>query len=219
MIIGVLPGELSGKAIAKCFWHCEVENELLDHNLRDKWLFSTKKSCTLSGTFDDAMQFIDQKCCEQLYLHNCSDHCKAKGTWHFFIGLRVSLSYNFGLSGFCSTIFIFLRLLILCTLPAGCGQLYVADGNWKLRYAHCMWKVPIDIPGFGKINYPSVCPLSPKRGHAFCHVHCERAHALGYPTDLKKFLSRCGVEDGNIDKGLFVKNVHCCPCTKNICYN
>ena len=37
MIIGVLPGELSGKAIAKCFWHCEVENELLDHNLRDKW--------------------------------------------------------------------------------------------------------------------------------------------------------------------------------------
>ena len=66
-----------------------------------------------------------------------------------------------------------------CTvLPSvGCGQLYVADGNWKLRYAHCMWKVPVMLTSFGKINYPSICPLSPKRGQAFCQSHCEKAHA------------------------------------------
>ena len=38
----------------------------------------------------------------------------------------------------------------------------MADGNWKLRYAHCMWKVPVTVAGFGKVNYPSICPLPPK---------------------------------------------------------
>ena len=47
----------------------------------------------------------------------------------------------------------------------GCGHLYVADGNWKLRY--CMWL------NWLVINYPSICPLSPRRGHAFCPSHCE----------------------------------------------
>jgi hypothetical protein len=83
----------------------------------------------------------------------------------------------------------------------GCGQLYVADGNWKLRYAHCMWKVPIELVGFGKINYPSICPLTPKRGHAFCEKHCKNAQTQGYPTKLREFLKRCGVSDRNVEEG------------------
>lgn len=80
----------------------------------------------------------------------------------------------------------------------------MADGNWKLRYAHCMWKVPVSLEGFGKINYPSVCPLSPKRGHAFCEAHCEKAQTLGYVTELKKFLERCGVSGKNVNEGLLI---------------
>jgi hypothetical protein len=49
-----------------------------------------------------------------------------------------------------------------------------------------MWKVPIEVSGFGKINYPNICPLSPKRGHAFCDKHCENATSLGYPTMLRE---------------------------------
>ena len=89
----------------------------------------------------------------------------------------------------------------------GCGQLYVADGNWKLRYAHCMWKVPVSIPGFGKVNYPSICPLSPKRGHAFCPTHCEKGQALGYPTELRAFFKKCGVDGKDIDQGLLLAPV------------
>ena len=83
----------------------------------------------------------------------------------------------------------------------GCGKLYVADGNWKLRYAHCMWKVHAEVPGFGKANYPAICPLSPKRGHAFCQAHCEQAQELGYPTLLREFLKKCGISEKNVDEG------------------
>jgi hypothetical protein len=84
----------------------------------------------------------------------------------------------------------------------GCGNLYVADGNWKLRYAHCMWKVPIKLDGFGKINYPNICPLTPKRGHAFCETHCKTAERLCYPTKLREFLKKCGVLNTDVDEGL-----------------
>ena len=77
----------------------------------------------------------------------------------------------------------------------------MADGNWKLRYAHCMWKVPVEISGFGKINYLSVCPLSPKRGHAFCEAHCKKANQLGFPSELRSFYKHCGISDGNIING------------------
>ncbi len=79
----------------------------------------------------------------------------------------------------------------------------MADGIWKLRYSHCMWKVPVTIHGFGKINYPSVCPLSPKRGQAFCEAHCGKANQLGIPTELRKFYRSCGVSGASVDEGLF----------------
>lgn len=71
---------MSAKAIAKCFWHKEVEEELLDHGLREQWIFSSEKCTTMSGSYDDAMEFINKKRSDELYLHNCSAHCKGKGT-------------------------------------------------------------------------------------------------------------------------------------------
>ena len=80
-----------------------------------------------------------------------------------------------------------------CVDP-GCGVLYVADGNWKLKYPHCMWKVPIEIDGFQNlINYPSICPLSPMRGQAFCTVHCEMARSVAIPHGIHDFLKYCGL--------------------------
>lgn len=88
---------------------------------------------------------------------------------------------------------------------SGCGKLYVADGNWKLRYPHCMWKVPVTVPGFGDVNYPTICPSSPERGHAFCKSHCMMAKAAGYPSELRPFLEKCGV----MDVDLFTGNIMC----------
>ena len=65
-----------------------------------------------------------------------------------------------------------------------------------------MWKVPVSVPGFGNINYPSVCPLSPKRNHAFCEAHCEKVKLMGKETELKKIYHSCGVEGLNIGEGI-----------------
>lgn len=68
-----------------------------------------------------------------------------------------------------------------------------------------MWKVPVSIAEFGNVNYPCICPLSPKRGHAFCETHCEKAHQLGHPTELRQFYKHCGVSDANINEGLSIR--------------
>lgn len=91
-----------------------------------------------------------------------------------------------------------LLLLLLFFQFLGCGELYIADGNWKLKYAHCMWEVPVVVDGFDRpINYPSVCPLSPQRGKAFCKQHCDDACKGGLPTGLEEFLRFCGLRNNN----------------------
>ena len=80
MHLGLLPGEMSSKAVAKCFWHREVEEELLSCGLRDTWVFTPEKYGDFTGTVDDVMEFVDRKRCKELYMHNCSAHCKEKGT-------------------------------------------------------------------------------------------------------------------------------------------
>ena len=83
--------------------------------------------------------------------------------------------------------------ITLCFFVVGCGQLYVVDGNWKLCYGHCMWKVPVTVLGFGEAKYPtSVCYR-----HTFCDQHCEMAVAAGYPLELLLFLKKCGVPDAD----------------------
>ena len=68
--------------------------------------------------------------------------------------------------------------------------MYLADGNWKLKYPHCMWKVRIEVEGFNKqVNYPNICPLSPERGQAFCKTHCEIARENNIPHGCMNFLN------------------------------
>lgn len=78
--------------------------------------------------------------------------------------------------------------------------MYVTDGNWKLRYAHCIMESSC-VSGFGKVNDPSICPLSPKRGHAFGNEHCEKANTMGYETGLRDLYKRCGVAGVDLDAG------------------
>ena len=93
----------------------------------------------------------------------------------------------------------------------GCGILYVADGNWKLKYPHCMWKVPVNVDGFqNAINYPCICPLSPVRGQAFCKDHCELARRVSIPHELHNFLKFCGIS-GISAKFYFVHLPHFQP--------
>ena len=70
-----------------------------------------------------------------------------------------------------------------------------------------MWKVPVSIPEFGHVNYPNVCPVSPKRGHAFCKQHCEKASMLGYPAKLKEFYKHCGVSNTDVNTGLILESI------------
>ena len=80
-----MPGELSAKAVAKSFWHCEVEKELQENGIREKWTFSAEKKGDFTGTNDNAMEFIDQIRCDSLYSHTYSRNCKAKGTFSIAI--------------------------------------------------------------------------------------------------------------------------------------
>jgi hypothetical protein len=75
----VLPGELSAKAVAKSFWHREVEKELQEIGLREKWDFADQKTGGLSGSNDHAMGYIDSNRCDSLYSHVCYANCKSKG--------------------------------------------------------------------------------------------------------------------------------------------
>ena len=78
-----MPGEISAKVVAKCFWHHEVVEELKECGLSKKWVFTKNQNVqngtNKSGTHDDVMEFVDRKRCEELYQHACSDNCKQKG--------------------------------------------------------------------------------------------------------------------------------------------
>ena len=64
------------------------------------------------------------------------------------------------------------KTTLLYLIFLGCGSLYVADGNWRLKYAHCMWKVPIQVEGFHKaINYPDIVDIHFERFYLFLIRH------------------------------------------------
>lgn len=99
----------------------------------------------------------------------------------------------------------------------GCSQLWVTDGIWKLRFPHCMHRVKVtyvDIVILSNAYYhvilpyaqyivkqipaltlPDVCTLSPLPGKAFCAQHTKvlEEHSPPIPTDIRGFLSFCGV--------------------------
>ena len=55
---GILPGEISAKAVANCFWKREVEEELTVLGLQEQWVFTENKG-DLSGNLESAMEMVD----------------------------------------------------------------------------------------------------------------------------------------------------------------
>jgi hypothetical protein len=79
----VLPGELSAKAVAKSFWHKEVEDELSELGIRELWTITDQRNLNEKcGTYDNAMEFVDVNRCDNLYSHDCSANCKSKGKFY-----------------------------------------------------------------------------------------------------------------------------------------
>ena len=85
--------------------------------------------------------------------------------------------------------------LIKKAIPPGCEKFTAMDGNWKLRFPHCMFPVKAEVCGIENINYPSVCTEQPSNPRsAFCDRHCEEAKKKGIPTGLRDFVyNYCGV--------------------------
>ena len=63
------------------------------------------------------------------------------------------------------------------------------DGNWKLCYPICTFKVKKEVTGFdGALKYVDSCPNQPESGMAFCTEHYKKADSLEIPTKLREFL-------------------------------
>ena len=97
-----------------------------------------------------------------------------------------------------------IHLMLLCYkillyfAMTGCGKLFSIDGNWKLSYPICMYRVPKEISGFkGALKYVDSCPNQPASGMAFCQDHCSVARADNIPCPLWEFLQHVGVNHGN----------------------
>ena len=90
---------------------------------------------------------------------------------------------------------------------SGCKNFTSMDGNWKLRFPHCMYPVKTTVAGFEALNFPDVCTNAPYgKGSAFCEDHCTTAAANGIPTSLREFLrDYCGVSDSLGER--FIQNI------------
>ena len=77
-------------------------------------------------------------------------------------------------------------------MHAGCGTLWSLDGNWKLSYPVCMFKVARYGQAFqGKLKYVSSCSREPIHGLAFCEEHCADADKLNIPKTLRGYIKHC----------------------------
>ncbi len=77
--------------------------------------------------------------------------------------------------------------------------MYVLDGNWKLCYAHCMFPVKVEIPGYEEeINYPDVCPRNPEYQSCLL-LSNERLKYLMKGNDINSILA------GNVDGAWIMK--------------
>ena len=71
-------GEIMAKTVAKAYWKEVVNCELSDLGLYEKLSFQHNVG-SLSGTYDDAMEYIDKHRSNNIYAHDCSERCKKKG--------------------------------------------------------------------------------------------------------------------------------------------
>lgn len=70
---------MSAKGVAQGYWTRELEEELEELGIREKWLFTTNTGQSFSGSDEEAMEFVERNRSEKLYEHNCSNQCKKKG--------------------------------------------------------------------------------------------------------------------------------------------
>ena len=62
-----------------------------------------------------------------------------------------------------------------------------------------MFPVVASLPNFPGVNFPNVCTEEPAGNSAFCAYHLRLAKDRGYPTDVRGFLSYCGVTGKSIN--------------------
>ena len=73
-------GEIHRKTVANAFWECELYDELLQNSISHMWSFTSKKrEDGLSGTKDDAVEYIVKNRTSTTYNHICHQSCAAKG--------------------------------------------------------------------------------------------------------------------------------------------
>ena len=84
----------------------------------------------------------------------------------------------------------------------GCGKVSSIDGLWKLSYKICMWepKPRFNVQKPIENKYPNVCPEEPENLRAFCREHSKIVENHGYPSDLRKFLEKCGANPNAYSK-------------------
>ena len=83
LLLGVMiTGELSAKLAAKSYWKKELEEELNDLGIREKWCFNKSSSLLYSGNEEDAMEYVESRRYEQLYAQTCSKLCSDKGMFY-----------------------------------------------------------------------------------------------------------------------------------------
>lgn len=75
----MINGELSAKMAAKSYLKNELEEELNDLGIREKWCFSKSSALPYSGSEEDALEYVESRRSEQLYAHTCSKLCSDKG--------------------------------------------------------------------------------------------------------------------------------------------
>jgi hypothetical protein len=67
-VTGIICGEMSAKAVAQSYWTKELEEELEELGIREKWLFTTNAADRpFSGNEEEAMEFV-----EKTGLKNCT---------------------------------------------------------------------------------------------------------------------------------------------------
>ena len=80
---GILWQYTSGKlwkTVANAFWKCEMYEELSQSKISDKWSFTNENNKNeLSGTKDNAIEYMVRKRTSTTYDHKCHQSCALKG--------------------------------------------------------------------------------------------------------------------------------------------
>ena len=161
--------QLHRKSVASSFWNHELEEELYEQGWEDFKFHAVDDR-------EKVMEIVDAKRAVTVYEHkNCPEECRRRGEYY-------TQPHSQSIKE---------------PLIIGCGALFAMDGNWKLCYPICMFKVKKEISGFdGALQYVDSCPNSPVTAMAFCTEHCQKAQDLGIPCKLKDFLCYSKVRHG-----------------------